>query len=130
MYSKKVLDHFKNPRNQGPLKNATIIEDKKNPVCGDSMKIYLNIKDGIIKDIKFETLGCVAAIALSSLLTEYVKGMTVADAKKVTKKDLVKEADGLPAAKVHCSILGIDALKAALDKYEKNQKNKKFIKQK
>ncbi len=122
MYSKKVLDHFKNPRNQGKLKDANAVAQKGNPVCGDVMKIYLKIEDGIIKDAKFETLGCAAAIAVSSLLTEYIKGMTLEEAKKVTKDDIIKEADGLPPAKVHCSMLGIDAALAALKNYEEREK--------
>lgn len=119
MYSKKVLDHFKNPRNQGALKNANAIGQKGNPICGDVMKIYLDIQDGIIKEVKFETLGCVAAIAVSSLLTEYIKGMTVEDAKKVTKDDIVRRADGLPPAKIHCSMLGVDVALEALKNYKK-----------
>ncbi len=100
MYSKKVLDHFKNPRNQGEMKDANAVAQKGNPVCGDVMKIYLKVNDNkVIEEVKFETLGCAAAIAVSSLMTEYIKGMTVEEAKKVTKDDIVKEADGLPPAK-------------------------------
>ncbi len=123
MYSKKVLDHFKNPRNQGVLKKATATGQEGNPVCGDVMKIYLEIDEetGVIKDVSFETLGCAAAIAVSSILTEYVKGMTVEEAKKVTKEDIIEAADGLPPAKVHCSMLGIDALKKALENYQKKK---------
>lgn len=122
MYSRKVLDHFKNPRNQGKLEDANAVAQKGNPVCGDVMKIYLKIEDGVIKDAKFETLGCAAAIAVSSLLTEYIKGMTLEEAKKVTKDDIIREADGLPPAKVHCSMLGIDAALAALKNYEEREK--------
>jgi nitrogen fixation NifU-like protein len=123
MYSKKVLDHFKNPRNQGELKDANAVAQKGNPVCGDVMKIYLKVdKQGIIQDVSFETLGCAAAIAVSSLMTEYIKGMTVIEAKKVTKDDIIKEADGLPPAKIHCSMLGVDAALAALQNYEENKK--------
>ncbi len=122
MYSKKVLDHFKNPRNQGKLEDANAVAQKGNPVCGDVMKIYLKIENGIIKDAKFETLGCAAAIAVSSLLTEYIKGMTLEEAKKVTKDDIIREADGLPPAKVHCSMLGIDAALTALKNYEEREK--------
>jgi len=122
MYSKKVLDHFRNPRNQGKLKNANAVAQKGNPVCGDVMKVYLKINDeGVIEDAGFETLGCAAAIAVSSLLTEYIKGMTLEEAKKVTKDDIVKEADGLPPAKVHCSMLGVDAALAALQNYEEKK---------
>ena len=122
MYSRKVLDHFKNPRNQGKLEDANAVAQKGNPVCGDVMKIYLKIENDIIKDAKFETLGCAAAIAVSSLLTEYIKGMTLEEAKKVTKDDIIREADGLPPAKVHCSMLGIDAALAALKNYEEREK--------
>jgi nitrogen fixation NifU-like protein len=123
MYSKKVLDHFKNPRNQGSLKKANAVAQKGNPICGDVMKIYLKInKKGIIEEVSFETLGCAAAIAVSSLMTEYIKGMTVAEAKKVTKDDIIKEADGLPPAKIHCSMLGVEAALAALKNYEEGKK--------
>jgi len=126
MYSEKVLDHFKNPRNQGELKDANAVAQKGNPVCGDVMKIYLKVNnEGKIEDVSFETLGCAAAIAVSSLLTEYIKGMTVEEAKKVTKDDIIKEADGLPPAKVHCSMLGVDAALAALQNYEENKKENK-----
>jgi nitrogen fixation NifU-like protein len=122
MYSKKVLDHFKNPRNQGELKNANAVAQKGNPTCGDVMKIYLKVNDeGIIEEVSFETLGCAAAIAVSSLMTEYIKGMTVEEAKKVTKDDIVKEADGLPPDKIHCSMLVVDAALAALKNYEENK---------
>jgi len=118
MYSDKVLDHFKNPRNQGELKNANAVGQKGNPTCGDVMKIYLDVQEGRIKEVKFETLGCAAAIAVSSLLTEYIKGMTVGEAKKVTKDDIVREADGLPPAKIHCSMLGVDAALEALKNHK------------
>jgi len=119
MYSKKVLDHFKNPRNQGELKNANAVGQKGNPTCGDVMKIYLKVSDeGIIEEVSFETLGCAAAIAVSSLMTEYIKGMTIEEAKKVTKDDIIKEADGLPPAKIHCSMLGVDAALEALKNYK------------
>ena len=122
MYSKKVLDHFKNPRNQGEMKDANAVAQKGNPVCGDVMKIYLKVNDDkVIEGVKFETLGCAAAIAVSSLMTEYIKGMTVEEAKKVTKDDIVKEADGLPPAKIHCSMLGVDAALAALKNYEEKE---------
>ncbi len=118
MYSEKVLDHFKNPRNQGVIDNADAIGQEGNPVCGDIMKIYLKIKDDKIDDIKFETLGCAAAISVSSALTEMVKGKTLDEAEKMTKDDVVEYLGGLPAVKVHCSMLGVDALHAAIMSYK------------
>ena len=118
-YSQKVMDHFKNPHNQGSIKGADAVGQEGNPVCGDVMIIYLRVKDNIIKDIKFETLGCAAAIAVSSALTDYVKGMTIDEASKVTKDDIVEDLGGLPVAKIHCSMLGIDALKTAIKNYNK-----------
>jgi nitrogen fixation protein NifU and related proteins len=122
MYSQKVLDHFKNPRNQGVIDDANSVAEEGNPVCGDVMKMYLKIekndkKEDYIKDIKFETLGCAAAIAVSSILTETVKGMTLDEALKISKDDIVEGLDGLPAPKVHCSMLGIEALHEAIRKY-------------
>lgn len=127
MYTKQVLEHFRNPRNLGKLKNHNTVGQEGNPSCGDVMKIYLKIdsrknKEGkieeYIKDIKFETLGCAAAIAVSSLLTEAAKGKSVLEAKKITKEDILKDAGGLPPAKIHCSMLGIDALRTAIKNYE------------
>ena len=122
-YSQKVLDHFKNPRNQGSMKNPDAVAKKGNPVCGDVMKMYLKIgrkKSGeeFIEDIKFETLGCAAAIATSSILSEIAKGKTLDKALKLTKDDIVKELGGLPAPKVHCSMLGVDALREAIMNYQ------------
>ena len=128
-YSKKVLDHFKNPRNQGVIKNPDAVGKVGNPVCGDVMKIYLKIgekktkKEKYIKDIKFETLGCAAAISVSSILTEMVKGKTINEALKVNNSDIVKELGGLPALKIHCSMLGTDALEKAIKNYELKIKN-------
>jgi len=118
MYSKKAMEHFKNPHNQGQIKNADAVGTVGNPVCGDVMKIYLKINDNIISDIKFETLGCAAAISVSSALTDIAKGKTLEEAKKITKNEIVKELGGLPAPKVHCSMLGVDALKKAIEEYE------------
>lgn len=120
MYSDKVLDHFKNPRNQGAMKDASAVGVDGNPVCGDVMKIYIKVKDNVIEDVSFETLGCAAAIAVSSSLTEVVKGKTLDEAMKIEKDDIVKELGGLPAPKVHCSMLGVDALKKAIEEYKKN----------
>ena len=123
MYTEKVLDHFSHPRNQGKIESADGVGQVGNPVCGDVMKVYLKIeKSGageVIKDIKFETLGCGAAIATSSMLTEMVKGKTIDDALKVKKLDIAKELGGLPEAKLHCSILAHDALAAAVEDYRK-----------
>jgi len=107
LYSEKVMDHFQHPRNQGALDNPSAIGQAGNPVCGD----------GIIEDIKFETLGCAAAIAVSSALTELVKGKTLDEAYKITKDKVVNDLGGLPPAKIHCSMLGVDALHAAIDNY-------------
>ncbi|MBP8599712.1 iron-sulfur cluster assembly scaffold protein [Patescibacteria group bacterium] len=118
LYSEKVMDHFQHPRNQGALDNPSAIGQAGNPVCGDIMKIYLQVNDdGIIEDIKFETLGCAAAIAVSSALTELVKGKTLDEAYKITKDKVVNDLGGLPPAKIHCSMLGVDALHAAIDNY-------------
>jgi nitrogen fixation NifU-like protein len=130
IYTEKVINHFKKPHNQGQIKNADAVGEAGNPVCGDVMKIYLKIakqktKDkrqlDIIKDVKFETLGCAAAIAVSSALTDMVKGKTIDQALKITKDQIVKDLGGLPAPKIHCSMLGVEALHAAI----KNYKNKK-----
>ncbi len=117
MYTQKVLDHFKNPHNQGSIDNADAVGQEGNPVCGDVMKIYLKIEDNIIEDIKFETLGCAAAIAVSSVLTDMVKGKTLKKALSMTKNDIIKNLGGLPNAKIHCSMLGVDALHKAIKKY-------------
>ncbi len=117
MYTDKVMDHFKNPRNQGVIEDADAIGQEGNPTCGDVMKIYLKIKDNKIKDIKFETLGCAAAIAVSSALTELVKGKTLDEALKITKDSIVNDLGGLPVQKIHCSMLGVDALQAAIKDY-------------
>lgn len=126
-YSKKVIEHFKNPHNQGRIKNADAVGQVGNPTCGDVMKIYLKIgknlkKEEIIKDIKFETLGCAAAISVSSALTDMVKGKTIKQALKITKDQIVKNLGGLPPVKVHCSMLGVEALHQAIEKYEGRSK--------
>ena len=123
MYTEKVMDHFSHPRNQGVIKDADGVGQVGNPVCGDVMKVYIKVDknkkgEDAIKDIKFETLGCGAAIATSSMLTEMVKGKTIADALKVGKLDIANELGGLPEAKLHCSILAHDALAAAVKDYQ------------
>lgn len=129
MYNKKVLDHFNNPRNQGIIKDADGVGQVGNPVCGDIMKIYIRIDQNkknqeIIKDIKFETLGCGAAIATSSILTEMAKGKTIKMASKIGKLDIAKKLGGLPKPKLHCSILAHEGLAEAIKNYN-NKKNKK-----
>ncbi len=117
MYTQKVLDHFKNPHNQGSMTDADAVGQEGNAVCGDVMKIYLKINDNKISDIKFETLGCAAAIAVSSALTDMAKGMTLDEAMAMTKNDIVKDLGGLPDTKIHCSMLGVDALHQAIAGY-------------
>lgn len=128
MYTQKVISHFKHPHNQGKIKNADAIGEAGNPVCGDVMKIYLKINrkrtaDGrrqdFIKEVKFQTLGCAAAIAVSSALTDLVKGKTIKEALKITKDQIVKNLGGLPAVKIHCSMLGVEALHEAIKNYKK-----------
>ena len=121
LYSEKVMDHFKNPRNVGIIENADGIGEVGNPVCGDIMKIYLKIDNGIIKDVKFETFGCGSAIASSSMATEMIKGKTVEEALLLTNKAVTEALDGLPAHKIHCSVLAEEAIKSAVkDYYDKN----------
>jgi nitrogen fixation NifU-like protein len=124
MYSKTVMDHFKKPRNVGEIENADGIGQIGNPVCGDMMTIYLDVEDDVIKDIKFQTFGCGAAIAVSSMLTELAKGKTLEEAKKITNRDVAKALDGLPKNKLHCSNLGADALHAAIKNYEDRKAGK------
>jgi len=113
------MDHFKNPRNQGVIEDADAVGQEGNPTCGDVMKIYLKIKDKRIEDIKFETLGCAAAIAVSSALTELVKGKTLDEALAVTKNSVIEDLGGLPEQKIHCSMLGVEALHVAINNYLK-----------
>jgi nitrogen fixation protein NifU and related proteins len=122
LYSKTVMEHFKNPRNLGELKDANVEAQVGNPTCGDIMKLYLKVKDNKIKDIGFETLGCGAAIACSSMITQEAKGKTLAAAKKIDKSLIVKRLGGLPDPKVHCSMLAIEALQKAIKTYEESNK--------
>jgi nitrogen fixation NifU-like protein len=121
MYSDKVLDHFKSPRNVGEIPDADGIGKVGNPVCGDVMFIYIKVKDDIITDIKFKTLGCGAAIATSSMITEMARGKTLEEAKKISRGDVAEALDGLPPQKMHCSNLASDGLKAAIEDYEKRK---------
>lgn len=118
MYSKKVMEHFTAPHNQGKMKDADAIGEAGNIKCGDVMKIYIKVKNNVINDIKFETLGCAAAIATSSMMTDLVKGKKLDDAMKITDKDIVDSLDELPPVKYHCSILAATALKDAIKKYK------------
>ena len=121
MYTEKVMDHFSNPRNIGEIENADGVGEVGNPVCGDMMSFYINVKDDKIADIKFKTFGCVAAIAVSSMVTEMALGKTLAEAKKITKKSVAESLDGLPKEKMHCSNLGADALARAIEDFEGKQ---------
>ena len=121
LYSDKVMDHFMNPRNVGEIADADGVGEVGNAKCGDIMKMYLKIKDGKIDDVKFETFGCASAIASSSMATELIKGKTIDEALAVTNKQVVDELDGLPAHKLHCSVLAEEAIKSAVkDYYDKN----------
>ena len=124
MYTKTVMDHFKTPRNVGVIEEADGVGEVGNPLCGDMMTIYLKIKDESIEDIKFQTFGCGAAIAVSSMLTEMARGKTLEDAKKITNKDVAKALEGLPKNKLHCSNLGADALHLAIKDYEDKKDGK------
>ncbi|MDD6275548.1 MAG: Fe-S cluster assembly scaffold protein NifU [Clostridia bacterium] len=121
LYSEKVMDHFQNPRNLGKMDDADGVGEVGNAKCGDIMKIYLKIKDGVIEDVKFNTFGCASAIATSSMATEMIKGQKVEDAIQISNKAVVEALDGLPPAKIHCSVLAEQAVKAAVaDYYTKN----------
>lgn len=121
LYSDKVLDHFANPHNVGEIENADGVGEVGNAKCGDIMKMYLKINDGIIIDAKFKTFGCGAAIATSSMATDMIKGASIEDALKLSNSAVVEALDGLPASKIHCSVLAEQAVKAALsDYYKKN----------
>ena len=124
VYSKKVMEHFMNPRNVGVIENPDGYGKVGNPVCGDVMEIYIKVKDEKITDIKFRTFGCGSAIATSSMVTELAKGKHIDDAIKITRGDVASELDGLPAQKMHCSNLAADALHEAIKDY-KNKKQKK-----
>ena len=118
LYSDKVMDHFLQPRNLGTIENADGVGEVGNAKCGDIMKIYLKIEDGIIIDVKFETFGCASAIASSSMATELIKGQRVEDAMQLTNKAVAEALDGLPAYKMHCSVLAEEAIQAALEDYQ------------
>ena len=117
MYSEKVMEHFQNPRNVGEIKDADGIGEIGNPVCGDIMKLYIKVKDNQILDAKFQTFGCGAAIATSSMVTELVKGKTLEEAEKISRDTVAEALDGLPPIKMHCSNLAADALHKAIEDY-------------
>ena len=118
-YSEKVIDHFMHPRNIGEISKADAVAEVVNPICNDTMKVYLKIENGIIQDAKFKTMGCAAAIASSDITCDIVKGKTLEEAKNLTKEDIVKSLGGLPDVKVHCSLLGEEAIKKAIRDFEK-----------
>jgi nitrogen fixation NifU-like protein len=120
MYSKKVMEHFQNPRNAGELDDADAVGEVGNPVCGDVMNIYIKVKDGVITDIGWKTMGCAAAIATSSMITELAKGRTLKEGLSITRKDVAEALDGLPPVKMHCSNLAADGLHAAIENYLKD----------
>ena len=121
LYSDKVMDHFLQPRNLGVIEDADGVGEVGNAKCGDIMKMYLKIDDDIITDVKFETFGCASAIASSSMATELIKGASVEDAMQLTNKAVAEALDGLPAYKMHCSVLAEEAIQAALEDYKSKQ---------
>lgn len=120
-YSEKVMDHFAHPRNVGEIEGANAVGQVGNAKCGDIMKIYMDIQDNIIKDVKFKTFGCGAAIATSSMATEMVKGKTVEEALQLTNRAVMEALEGLPPEKIHCSVLAEEAIHAAIEDYRNNQ---------
>ena len=125
LYSEKVMDHFRNPRNVGVIENADGIGEVGNAKCGDIMKMYLKIDEDSVSDVKFETFGCGSAIASSSMATELIKGKPVAEALKLTNKAVAEALDGLPDYKMHCSVLAEEAIQAALNDYYQKNPDKK-----
>lgn len=123
MYSAKVMDHFMNPRNVGEMADADGVGMEGNPTCGDAMEIFIKVKDDRIVDAKFRTFGCGAAIAVSSMVTEMVKGKTLDEAMSLSKEAVAAELDGLPPQKMHCSNLGADALRKAIEDYRRKKDN-------
>lgn len=121
-YSEIVMDHFANPRNMGDMEEPSAVGNVGNPACGDMMRLYLKIKDGVIVDAKFKTFGCGAAIASSSMLTEMLKGKTLKEAMEISNEEVVNALGGLPQAKIHCSVMAEEALKAAMNDFEAKEK--------
>ena len=124
MYSDKVMEHFRNPQNHGEMKDADAVGTVGNPVCGDLMTIYIKVKNDKITDITFQTFGCAAAIATSSMITELAKGKTLEEAMKITRQNVADELDGLPPIKMHCSNLAADALHEAIKNYHEKKTKK------
>ena len=122
LYSETVMDHFRHPRNVGVIEDADAVGEVGNAKCGDIMKMYMKITDGIIEDVKFETFGCGSAIASSSMATELIKGKPLEEVRKLTNKAVAEALDGLPAYKMHCSVLAQETIEAALNDYEQKQK--------
>lgn len=121
LYSEKVMDHFEHPRNLGEMEDADGIGEVGNPKCGDIMKMYIKVKDDVITDVKFKTYGCGSAVASSSMATEMIKGRTIEEALQLSNKAVTEALDGLPAHKIHCSVLAEEAVRAAVkDYYDKN----------
>jgi nitrogen fixation NifU-like protein len=125
MYTEKVMDHFRNPRNMGEIPDADGVGTVGNPVCGDLMTIYIKVKDDRIEDVKFKTFGCGAAVATSSMVTEIAKGKTLEETMSITRASVAESLGGLPPVKMHCSNLAADALHAAIEDYYKKQKEVK-----
>ena len=121
LYSEKVMDHFLHPRNVGVIEDANAVGEVGNAKCGDIMKMYLKIKDDIVEDVKFETFGCGSAIASSSMATEMIKGKPLSEVRNLTNKAVTEALDGLPAHKIHCSVLAEEAIRAALADYEQRK---------
>ncbi len=121
MYSEKVMEHFRNPKNVGEIPDADGVGTVGNPVCGDMMSIYIKVKDNHLTDVKFKTFGCGAAVATSSMITELAKGKSLDDALKITRRDVAESLGGLPPVKMHCSNLAADALHEAIKDYRKKQ---------
>ncbi len=124
LYSEKVMQHFLHPQNIGIIEDADAVGEAGNAKCGDIMRMYLKIDDDVITDVKFETFGCASAIASSSMATELIKGKPVAEAAELTNKAVAEALDGLPAHKMHCSVLAEEAIRDALENYNKNKENK------
>ncbi|UCG45912.1 MAG: Fe-S cluster assembly scaffold protein NifU [Candidatus Bathyarchaeota archaeon] len=125
MYSEKVMDHFRNPRNMGEIPDADGVGTVGNPVCGDMMTVYIKVRNNQIEDIKFKTFGCGAAIATSSMVTELAKGKEISEAEKISRSDVAASLGGLPKVKMHCSNLAADALHAAIEDYRKRKETKR-----
>jgi nitrogen fixation NifU-like protein len=121
IYTEKVMEHFRNPRNVGEIADADGVGEVGNPVCGDMMSFYIKVKNNRLVDIKFKTFGCGAAIAVSSIVTEMAMNKTIEEVKKITREEVAKELDGIPPNKMHCSNLGVEALHKAIDDYEKKR---------